>query len=243
MLQNLQDQFISLPTLKTTVLQFADDTAIITPAHARNIKLIHTMLNTFGEIFGMQTNISKSGHIPIAIPQDIYAILEPIIQCPRLNLPTTYLGLSLSINKPPKEEYLPLVSNVQHRYDGRAGKQLSPAGRLILSKSVLNAMTLHYMQAFLMPAWIIRTIEQITRRFLWKGHTDHFSGGNCLVPWGKITLPKIFGGLGVTDLRLQNWALLTKWLWLASSNELSLWAAYGLQPLNRSATPYHSTQL
>jgi hypothetical protein len=133
------------------MLQFVDDTAIITPAHAMNIKIIHTLLNIFGEISGLKTNLSKSGYIPIAILPDIYPIIEPIIQCSRLSLLTTYLGLPLTIKNPPKEVYMSLVSNVQHRYDGWAGKQLSPVGRLTLTKSVLNAMPLHYMQAFLLP--------------------------------------------------------------------------------------------
>jgi hypothetical protein len=107
------------------MLQFADDTAIITPVHVTNIKIIHALLHTFGEILGLKTNLIKSGYIPIAIPQDISVIIESLMQCPQLSLPTTYLGLPLIIKKPPKEAYLPLVSCVQHRYDGWAGKQLS----------------------------------------------------------------------------------------------------------------------
>jgi hypothetical protein len=198
-----------------------------------NIKIIHILLHTFREILGLKTNLIKSGYIPITTPQDISVIIEPLMQCPQLSLPTTYLRLPLTIKKPPKEAYLPLISCVQHRYDEWAGKQLFPAGRLILTKSVLNAMPLHYMQAFLLPAWVTKIITQITRRFLWKGTADKFSGGNCLVPWKQVTLPKQFGGLGITDLQLQNWALLTKWIWLASSNELSLWTTT-LQSLNHT---------
>jgi hypothetical protein len=186
------------------------------------------LLHTFGEISGLKTNLIESGYIPIAIPQDISVIIEPLMQCPQLSLPTTYLGLPLTIKKPPKEVYLPLTSCVQHRYDGWTGKQLSPAGRLIRPKRY--APTLH---VGFPVAWVTKIITQITRRFLWKGTADKFSGGNCLVPWKQVTLPKRFGGLGITDLQLQNWALLTKWIWLASSNEPSLWTTT-LQSLNHT---------
>jgi zinc-binding in reverse transcriptase len=43
------------------------------------------------------------------------------------------------------------------------------------------------------------------------------------VPWGKVTLPKPYGGLGVIDIHVQNWAMLTKWIWIAENDDPSLW--------------------
>jgi hypothetical protein len=91
------DLLVSIPTFQTTVLQFADDTAIFTPAHVQNIKIIHSILNVFGETSGLKINLTKSGYIPIAIPADLKPIIDSAMQCPRLNLPTQYLGLPLSI--------------------------------------------------------------------------------------------------------------------------------------------------
>jgi hypothetical protein len=66
-----------------------------------------------------------------------------------------------------------------------------------------------------------------------KGHTTlpmrgaqtSFSEGHCLLSWGVVTLPKINGGLGITDLKFQNRALITRWLWLAVTEAKSLWAS------------------
>jgi zinc-binding in reverse transcriptase len=67
-------------------------------------------------------------------------------------------------------------------------------------------------------------------------------GGNCLLPWKKVTLPKRFGGLGIMDLQLQNQALLLKWLWVANSDTNSLLATTlasicTILPLNQHSIP------
>jgi hypothetical protein len=87
-----------------------------------------------------------------------------------------------------------------------------------------NAMPLHYMQAFMLPRWVFQPLNKINRRFLWRGKAEKYSGGHCLVPWERVTLPKRFEGLRITDLQLQNKALLLKWLWSANNNETSLWS-------------------
>jgi hypothetical protein len=101
---------IVLPSFQTTVLQFADDTVIFTPVHAQNIKIIHEILSTFGETSGLKVNLAKSGYVQISISQDITPIIDSIMRCPHLNLPTVYLGLPLTIQKPTKIAYLPLFS-------------------------------------------------------------------------------------------------------------------------------------
>jgi hypothetical protein len=111
--------------------------------------------------------------------------------------------------------------------------------------AVLNAMPLHYMQAFMLSKWVLNTIIKITHRFLWRDTTDTFSRGHCLVPWNRVTLPKQFR-LGLIDLKLQNQALLMKWLWLANQNNQysSLWnstlASIGYTlPIDPTTTPRH----
>jgi hypothetical protein len=66
------------------------------------------------------------------------------------------------------------------------------------------------MQALLLPKWVIQTIIEIIRHFLWRGTKETYSGGHCLVAWPKVALPKINGGLGIIDIELQNKALILK---------------------------------
>jgi hypothetical protein len=122
-------------------------TTIITSAHTMNLKIIKQTLEIFGDISGLRVNAIKSGFIPIAIPPHLAQTIANIMQFPHINFPTTYLGLPLTI---PREAYLPLISRVQHRFEGWADKHLSPTGK-VLTKLVLTSLPVHYMQAFLLP--------------------------------------------------------------------------------------------
>jgi hypothetical protein len=162
--------------------------------------------------------------LPIIIPQHLIPTLTSLLKCGQLSTPIQYLGLPLTVKIPPKSAYLPLINNVQKRYEGFGGEYLTRAGRTVLANSFLNAISLHYMQAFLLPKWVINRINRITRRFIWRGNENTYSGVHCLVAWPKLTLPKTHGGLGIIDLSLQNKTLLVKWLWLAETDEACLWA-------------------
>jgi Reverse transcriptase (RNA-dependent DNA polymerase) len=87
MIHKLQNDLLELPTAKTTLLQFADGTAIVTPAHPTNIKFIMTTLDVFTKVSGLQVNLSKSDFLPIAIPSNIILIVTSLINCEPLTLP------------------------------------------------------------------------------------------------------------------------------------------------------------
>jgi hypothetical protein len=89
---------------------------------------------------------------------------------------------------------------------------MSPASRVMLTSTVLNALPLHYMQAFLLPSCVIENLTKINQHFLWKGTADKFSGGHCIIPWKRVNLPKRFDWLGITDIKIQSRAFLIKWL-------------------------------
>jgi hypothetical protein len=154
-------------------------------------------------------------------------ITKSILRCQQLTTLIQYLGLPLTIRKPPRTAFLPLISNVQGRCQGFANNHLSVVGRVVLTNSILNALPLHYMQAFLLPKGVTKTIQSITRRYLWQGTEPSFSGGHCLVAWRTMTLPKENGGLNIIDIRLQNKCLLLKWLWVAIKEPDSLWGSTG----------------
>jgi hypothetical protein len=58
---------------------------------------------------------------------------------------------------------------------------------------------------------VIKNIDQIRRRCLWKG-SGEAAHGIPLIAWDKITCPKNKGGHGVPNLRIQNIALLMKFV-------------------------------
>ncbi|KAL4179299.1 hypothetical protein AMTRI_Chr13g119350 [Amborella trichopoda] len=94
------------------------------------------------------------------------------------------------------------------------------AGRSTLIKASLANTPIYFMSLFQIPASVSKRIQQLMRNFLWSGsaETKKFH----LVSWNKICTHKKKEGLGIRDLRNQNWALLGKW-WRLANHENQLW--------------------
>jgi hypothetical protein len=50
-----------------------------------------------------------------------------------------------------------------------------------------------------------------------------------LVSWPKVMRPKELGGLGISDLKILNWALRLRWLWLSKIEPNKPWAYFPMQ--------------
>ena len=59
---------------------------------------------------------------------------------------------------------------------------------------------------FSLPQWARKEIDAICRKFLWVG-SDASVRRKCMVAWPTVCRPTQFGGLGVSDLKLQGYAL------------------------------------
>ncbi|KAJ3687028.1 hypothetical protein LUZ61_016192 [Rhynchospora tenuis] len=206
-------------------LQFADDTIILLEALSRNLIIVREILANFAKLTGLHINDAKCLFVPVSISHSLLPAYSSILNCMPKQLPVTYLGLPLSIRKLKKIHYKPLIDAFQRKLDGWKAKFLSPAGRLVLVKSVLSALPLHYMQVLKLPSWLIHHLDSIRRRFFWKG-TDKCLGGHCLVNWKQCCLPKRSGGLGILDLAVQNQALLLKWLWKLKTEPDATWTNF-----------------
>ncbi|KAJ1265655.1 hypothetical protein BS78_08G092700 [Paspalum vaginatum] len=73
--------------------------------------------------------------------------------------------------------------------------------------------------------WAKEEIDAMCRRFLWAGR-DQSIRGKWPVAWPVVAKPTAFGGLGIPDLKLLNYALQARWLWLQRVNDDRVW--YGL---------------
>ncbi|KAJ3690527.1 hypothetical protein LUZ61_019691 [Rhynchospora tenuis] len=205
-------------------VQFADDTIILMEAHPRNLAVISLILKYFSMISGLAINDHKLAVVPISIPSSRIETVRNLLGCIVKEFPITYLGMSLSVKKPKRVQYLPLIQTMHERLQGWKSKFLSLGGRLVVVKAVLAALPLHIMQAFKMPQWLLDKMDHICRAFLWKGTTTCL-GGHCLVNWETCCLPKRCGGLGILHLKTQNEALLAKWLWKLFSESNSVWTS------------------
>lgn len=101
-------------------IQFANDVVIVTEAHNKHLR---TSSN----------------------PPRLVSVIQNILACDLSSLPITYLGLQLTLRKPRKFHYQPILEG--YKLDFRDGKPISYRTRRVTPvKSVLSAMPRHYMQ-------------------------------------------------------------------------------------------------
>jgi len=93
--------------------------------------------------------------------------------------------------------------------------------RLIILKSVLQAMPLYLFSVMVAPKHVLKAIRNIQRNFLWGGATQARKWP--LVSWGKICKEKSKGGLGLRDPLTLNNILNAKLWWRCLTEPSTPW--------------------
>jgi hypothetical protein len=99
---------------------------------------------------------------------------------------------------------------------------MSQGSKLQLVNSVLTFLPIFYMCTIKLPVEVLNQIDKYRRHCLWRGG-DINAKKPPMVAWKLVTRPKRKGGLGVIRLRLQNDALLMKYLHKFFSKEDLSW--------------------
>ncbi|PNX89040.1 hypothetical protein L195_g045157 [Trifolium pratense] len=119
-----------------------------------------------------------------------------------------YLGVPLVGRAPKRSDYNYLINQVKNKLSNWKANQLSFAGRVTLSKAVIEAIPIYPMMTTSIPKACLHEIQKIQRGFIW-GEED---GGRKYhaVNWENVTKPKVLGGLGICRLVHMNKACLMK---------------------------------
>lgn len=195
--------------LPCPVLQYADDTLIIMEASPTQLAHLKDILLRFSLATGLHINFDKSTLVPINVTPDTASALSAVLGCPISGFPQTYLGLPLSTTKLRLADMQPLICRHDKYLSGWAGRLPNPAGRTALLKSTLSSLPVYAMCSIALPNGTLDEMEKKDRAFLWTG-TDKCSEGHCKVAWDAVALPKEKGGMGITNLKVQNRCLLQK---------------------------------
>ena len=123
-------------------------------------------------------------------------------------LPSVYLGIPLIDNSLRNASWNSLLSNFRKRLSLWTFRALNLPERLVLLKSILQALPIYTFSALAAPSSIHNTLRSIQRIFLWQGIKE--GRKISLVSWQKICNPKKVGGLGLRDPAILNKVLSAK---------------------------------
>jgi hypothetical protein len=191
---------------------YADDAAIfIKPMH-KDITNLASILQSFGVATGLRTNLKKTQLVPIRcqnVDLDHLLIDLPVA---RTSFSMRYLDLPLSIRQLNKVDFQPLIDSAKGKLSAWSGRNLTQAGSLSLTKSVLSSRSVYFLTVLRPSKEILEDLNKLRRRFLWVGDKQ-LSGGKCKVNWTLTCLPKESGGLGIPNLEKFARVLRLRWLW------------------------------
>ena len=97
------------------------------------------------------------------------SIFSNCLNCGRMRLLFTYLGITIGGNHRTVEFWNPVIHKIQSRLSMWKERLLSMAERICLIKSILNALPQFDFSFFKAPKQVCKVIRSIQIRFLWVG--------------------------------------------------------------------------
>jgi hypothetical protein len=204
--------------------QFVDDSLLMGTPTVREANAILDILQTFADASGLECNKEKSQIFFFNSPPPIQRHITDILGFRRSSLPSKYLGIPLIDNPLRNSSWEHLLSSFAKRLSSWTFRVLNLPSRLVLLRSVLQALPIYSFSAMAAPRSVLSIIRNLQRNFLWQG----FNTGKkiALVSWDKLCRPKAQGGLGLRDPLTMNKVLTAKiwWRWLKQPQDL--WAKF-----------------
>jgi hypothetical protein len=215
-----------IPDAPCPVLQYADDTLVVTKADVASNERLKNILDSFATATGLKINFGKSSVVPLhADARALVRCLDILIRCKQEAFPHNYLDLPLLPDKVRIAALLPSIGRADRYLAGWKATLLNTMGRAVLADSVLGNLLIYAMGALELPKGETVRLDAKRRAFLWSG-LDKVSGAQCLVAWDHVCAPREDGSLGLKHMGVQNQCLLLKLLHRLFHAADSAWACW-----------------
>ena len=170
------------------------------------------MLDIFSDFSGLCLNRAKSSLVGFGLFAKELVGCALTLATPIVGLSIRYLGVPLVDRRLQLQDWHPVIEKVETRLRGWRARLLSCEGRLVLLKTVLDAIPIYYMPIFKMPARVRRGLEKLMQSCFWRGPQPEETRGAALVARETMCQHVSQGRLGIRDLLHTNMASLTKWV-------------------------------
>jgi hypothetical protein len=202
--------------------QFVDDTLLLNSPMAQEAQKLNSILADFIEASGMSLNLDKSKLYFFNTPPSVQRHISRLLGIPRSSLPSNYLGIPLSGAAASNISWDNLLLSISNQLSNWTFRPLNIASRLVLLKSILQALPTYLFTGLAAPKNVIKAIRSLQRNLLWSGHQPNKKW--ALVNWDKLCLPKSQGGLGLRDPGKLNQVMGAKIWWRWLKNPTAAWA-------------------
>eukprot|EP00253_Pinus_taeda_P002079 PITA_02079 len=202
--------------------QFVDDTMLFGYPSVQEASRFKALLNDFSKASGTDVNCRKSQIFFFHTPPSVKTAVTRILGFPSASLPSKYLGALLVASAIKHSTWQSLLEKLESRLNLWTHRTLNLVSRVVLIKSVLQAMPLYMFSSLAAPKWVLKQIRNLQRSFLWGSMTTNRKW--ALVKWTTVCMPKNRGGIGLRDPEHRNTIMGAKVWWQWVSNPDKPWA-------------------
>ncbi|MCH87793.1 ribonuclease H, partial [Trifolium medium] len=193
-------------------LMFADDLLLFGKATEKQMECTMRTLDKFSKMSGQMVSLEKT-RIYFSKNVDAQTRRRLVRQSGFQETSNIgkYLGVPLIGGAPRKRDFQHLIDKVRNKLSGWKASHLSFAGRVTLSKSVIQAIPVYSMMTTLVPKSCLLEIQKLQRGFIWGDDVNNRKLHT--VSWSTLTIPKELGGLAIRDMGKMNLACIMKLGW------------------------------
>lgn len=152
-------------TTRFRLSMYADDDPIFLKPIINDVTNLRELLIKFGSVTGLQMNLQKTTVLIISCGNINLDNVLANLPVTRAHFPIKYLGLPLLTKRLRKVDFQHQIDKVASKLSTWYGRNLTQAGRVSLTKSVLSSQLVYLLTMIKPLKEVLEDVDKIRRRF------------------------------------------------------------------------------